>query len=166
MKKALLVLTFLMLFLMTMSAQIKRTIMGQTLGVSTKEEVYNSLKSKGAFLQTVGGEELVFLSDVRFGGVPWDNMSFAFYNNLLCSVSVVDLSSTGVSGMTREKWKAVSEKLESKYHDYPCVKKDEGVFYEDDATSVVMVFIKGSLMLMYSDVKLRKEKSAKEDEEF
>jgi len=36
---------------MMLSAQIQRNILGQTLGVSTKDEVYSSLLSKGAFLK-------------------------------------------------------------------------------------------------------------------
>ena len=165
MKKIILVFAFVLCSLIG-SAQIQRTIMGQTLGVSTKKEVYNSLKDRGAFYVNIRGEEQLLVKDVRFGGFSWEIMSFSFYNNILYQVTVMDLDKDSSIISQEEKWNSISQKLESKYHNIISNKEENKISYSDGSTLVMMTKFFDTVSMLYGDMKIIDSKNNKEQNEF
>lgn len=165
MKKIILVFAFILCSLIG-SAQIQRTILGQTIGVSTKKEVYNSLIDRGAFFVNIKGEEKLLVKDVRFGGFSWEIMSFNFYNNILYQVTVMDLDKDKGIISQEEKWNRISQKLESKYHNVISNKEENKISYSDGSTLVMMTKFMGTVSMLYGDTRIIEAKDIKEQNEF
>ena len=85
MKRLLFILTITMFFGFNSYSQIQRNFFGCKLGESTKEEVYKTLKDKGASKQTMNGEKVIVLEEQRFGGVTWNTIIFKFIENRFSS---------------------------------------------------------------------------------
>ncbi len=150
---------------MMLSAQIQRNILGQTLGVSTKDEVYSSLLSKGAFFENMMGEEAIFVKDVRFGGYPWSVVMLFFYNNVLYKAILVD-SSDDITIDAKKKWTQITNLLDTKYSKYKHIEEELNKSYGDLHTFLVISIASGQVSMMYSDVELEFKKSNKEASEF
>lgn len=160
MKKVLLVLFFAVCYLPAFS-QIQRIFFGQTLGVSTKEEVYNALKSKGASCTTISGEEVVFLEDVRFGGFSWGGISFFFYNNIFSYVVFVESRDLRMN----IEWQNITERLDSKYHNFLSSKNENKIVFSDEATMLTIGRRDDNIGMTYGDLKTIQEKKIKERDE-
>lgn len=86
MRKITLILICLICFVISGNAQIKRQILGYTLGVSTKATVVNGLKNKGFELELINdaaNKGPVFYSvegGVSFAGCIWDDVRIGFVN--------------------------------------------------------------------------------------
>lgn len=102
MKKTVL-LFLLSFFYLNASAQLQRHILGQELGKTTKSEALSSLESKGAHLAVMGGDDVLVLKDISFGGFSWTYVFMTFYNDILLNVLFSDSPDSIYNEEAREK---------------------------------------------------------------
>ena len=105
----------LLVFCLTMQAQIQRTIAGCTLG-SSMSEVKSILKKNGFKIEYVDNETLMFQMST-FDGMKTESVKFCFYNDKLYDVDIYFKASTEESEMQSEFLK-INEYLNSKYGNY------------------------------------------------
>ena len=84
--KKLLFTLFLSLLTLTMSAQIQRTFLGNTLGVSTYAQVTSNMTQKGYSLDKASDKDCAIYNYVKFAGYDCKSAYFYFHNNYLKSV--------------------------------------------------------------------------------
>lgn len=165
MKKTIL-LFLLSIFYLNVSAQLQRHILGQELGKTTKSEALSSLESKGAHLEVMGGDDVLVLKDISFGGFSWTYVFMTFYNDILLNVLFSDSPDSIYNEEAREKkYQKLSTKITKKYSSY-LVKDDlDGKDFSDNIT-IVSIFNKHSrICLGYLDLKLDSIKREKENNE-
>ena len=165
MKKTVL-LFLLSFFYLNVSAQLQRHFFGQELGKTTKSEALKSLESKGAYLTNIGGNEVLYLSDVRFGGFSWDFVTMSFYNDVFSKILFSYGRESYANDEEREdKWLKLTMKFKEKYSIY--LKRDEFEVksFIDSMTFVAMHNVQNSISLGYADLKLENERFAKEEDE-
>ncbi len=90
----------LLVFCLTMQAQIQRTIAGCTLG-SSMSEVKSILKKNGFKIEYVDNETLMFQMST-FDGMKTESVKFCFYNDKLYDVDIYFKASTEESEMQSE----------------------------------------------------------------
>ena len=90
----------LLVFCLTMKAQIQRTIAGCTLG-SSMSEVKSILKKNGFKIEYVDNETLIFQMST-FDGMKTESVKFCFYNDKLYDVDIYFKASTEESEMQSE----------------------------------------------------------------
>lgn len=82
---------FSLLFVLSAQSQIQRSILGYTLGKTTKTELIKSLNSKGKQIsKTKVDDDAIIVEHMKFGGIMWPNIFFMFYNNRLCAVNFIE----------------------------------------------------------------------------
>ena len=145
---------------LTVSAQIQRQFMGQTLGESTKSEVFKGLEDKGAFNDHTIVEETISVNNIRFGGYTWSVAMFMFYENKLITVLFLDFEDS-----SKIKWDGLVNKLSSKYEKYKTDDVDNSKTYIDERTYLNIRTNDGRITLGYSDLELAKKKNHDEEDE-
>lgn len=94
------IISFVMLSLFLMvginsNAQIRKSIMGVTIGVSTKSAVFNKLTNQG---YTFNEEpHALNIIDAEYAGYKWAKIKFCYLNNVLYKVEFNDPSVPGES---------------------------------------------------------------------
>lgn len=122
----------LLVFCLTMQAQIQRTIAGCTLG-SSMSEVKSILKKNGCKIEYVDNETLIFQMST-FDGMKTESVKFCFYNDKLYDVDIYFKASTEESEMQSEFLK-INEYLNSKYGNYIMhTDNNDIISYKDEQT--------------------------------
>jgi len=160
--KKVVILTVLVCLSLNISAQIQRTFFGLELGKSTSEQVFESLKDKDAFYETLNGEKSIIVKNTRFGGYEWDYAIFSFYNNLLTSVLFEDFNNPN-SG---DRYDKIIYTIYPKYREYIKKFTPDTQSYKDDRTILIINKEKDNVSMMYSDIELYDEQSVNERNEF
>ena len=70
------------------NAQIERTIDGITLGVSTRQDVLNHIKTLKLPYEEIG-DDIFYIGDVTYANVNWYGMNYHFYKNVVSIISFV-----------------------------------------------------------------------------
>ena len=150
---------------LSMQAQIQRTFMGQTLGVSTKAEVIDALDDKGAFPSHLNGEDVICIKDIRLGGHSWGMITFVFYNDILLTVLLGETESYLDPDLCEQKWKNIVNKLDSKYSDFKIDDEDKLKSYRDNYTILIVSRKTGTVAMGYTDYQLGTKKKNEESDE-
>lgn len=164
MKKILFV--FLLLFGLTIQAQVQRNFWGLELGRSTRSEVKSFLSSRNLqFEDNFSGFDAIGVTDLKelpFGGYSW-SVSFIFYNNILYHIHLLR-TSIGFSMTTAETYEIDTKfifhdlrgKLNNKYGtlEDPLGQSQNHYVRRDLQTVVELVLDKGDVTLKYYDRKL------------
>lgn len=154
--------TFILVLLLFLSfgivdAQIQKTLLGVTLGTSTRNNVkeiyptaYRNISGDidhanypGSELhgRTTKGEPALNQRDVKFAGIEWDFVGFSFYQTVLCEIEF-----TIAGNANFKSWKDLCLALTKKYSSYKkkeaVEKGDWGKFeykiYSDGTTRVIL----------------------------
>lgn len=142
-------------------AQIQRKFMGQTLGVSTKTEVLSSLSSKGGYLSTVNGKEVVALKNYSFGGYTWGLIMFQFSKEIFSEILMMESEFTP-DEIKDAKYKSLVKQLDDKYGQYKISDDQEDTKGYSDGSTCLVILNRGIYFLMgYSDEEIS-NKVAKE----
>lgn len=160
--------TLLLLFGLTVQAQVQRNFWGLELGRSTKTDVKSFLNSRGLeYSQNLGGFDVISVESeegISFGGYSW-TPSFQFYNNILFRVTLFQLH-TGITASgeyyeidTKFMFYNLRSKLSNKYGNLenPLNIQSQTQYVRRDFYTVVdMLLDDGNLILSYYDRKLAK----------
>ena len=169
MKKQLLLLVLALLCSLSMSAQIQRKFFGQTLGVSTENDVIEYFEGKGIDV-TRASLTSVEVEDMKFGGYMWSTVVFDFLEDKLATVFFINDENDIPSA--KERWNDLNEKIKEKYKLYyiPNRSSEPSKMYMDNETSVFLrkeVFEekKEVLSLVYGDIKMLFDRLQKDEDE-
>ena len=168
--KKLLFTLFLSLLTLTMSAQIQRTFLGCTLGVSTPAQVKANMAQKGYRPSDTSNKGCYIYDNINFAGFSNTQAFFYFYKNKLYLVSfILDHSFLGDSFDT--KIDLLRERLLEKYSSYVCKSDYYDFVLNDNKTTNTLkrIFLNETglymLTLMYMDDKLLDEKEKSNSDE-
>lgn len=164
MKKILFV--FLLLFELTVQAQVQRNFWGLELGRSTRSEVKSFLSSSNLqFEDNFSGLDAIDVTDLKelpLGGYSW-SVTFMFYNNILCYINLLR-TSIGFSMTTAETYEIDTKhifhdlrgKLNNKYGtlEDPLGQSQNHYVRRDLQTVVELELNNGDVILRYYDRKL------------
>lgn len=158
-------LMFLLLCMVTATAQIQRKILDFTLGVTTKAQVLNYLKNHHyKYLLRKNGEYVA--SNITFAGYNWQDTYFSFYKGKLYCVDFRDDGEYTPEELLKEVWERLKNSLNSKYSIYSISSKDNKIEFSDNKTYVGLgyeySFGSKSLSIMYFDIYLFKQCSKSE----
>lgn len=132
MKKILFTL-ILSLLTLTMSAQIQRKFLGNTLAVSTITQVKANMAKKG--YKATANKDYIVYSNVTFAGLECEKAIFFFHNNKFCMISFI-LNESYNKDQFKGQFESISNSLFEKYSPYNSVNQDDSVAFEDNATFV------------------------------
>ena len=172
MKKGLFVLCFFIASFLEANSQIKNQILGFTFGESTKNDVINYCKKDGRNYDT--RENAVHLSDVTFGGVKWERVSFGFYKDILFQVGFVKPGDELPQAVLEQDWKKLYETLKAKYSNYllPQENNKNNLIFCDEKIALMVKYDTSifdsevkDLLLLYVDKELQDIKSNDEANE-
>lgn len=160
-------LLLLLLFSLSVQAQIQRNIWGLQLGRSTKAEVKSFLASNHLeYEENFSGYNAIGITDIRelsFGGFSW-RTNFIFYNNILFHIQMIR-TPLGFSMTTGETYEIdtksifndLKRKLNNKYGslDNP-IGQSQDHYVRRDLQTVVELKLNtdGCLILSYYDRRL------------
>ena len=116
MKKLFTLLSIILLIANLSTAQIRKSVLGLTLGVSNKTAVAKILKSKHVKFWEQDGS--LVANHIQFGGFKWSAVFFEFYNNKLYSVAFRDDSINKDSELLLTVFKRLGNDLYRKYSSY------------------------------------------------
>lgn len=68
------------------NAQIERTIDGITLGVSTRQDVLNHIKTLKLPYEEKG-DDISYIGDVTYANINWYGMNYHFYKNVVSKIT-------------------------------------------------------------------------------
>ncbi len=136
MKKILFTL-ILSLLTLTMSAQIQRKFLGNTLGVSTYAQVKANMTQKGYRLAESSDKDCAVYDNVKFAGYDCKNVYFYFYNNKLKSVMFV-LGQSFQKESFNSDIEVLRNKLIDKYALYKVKNDDYEINFTDGNTSIIV----------------------------
>lgn len=169
MKKLLLSL-FLSLLTLTMSAQIQRKFLGNTLGVSTYAQVKENMAQKGYRMAEASDNKCALFENVKFAGYDCKSAYFYFYNNRLKTVSFV-LDQSFQKESFNSEIEVIRNKLIDKYALYIYKNDDYEINFTDDITVVAVGcpslddYNLYMLSLTYMDCKLMRESNNSNNDE-
>ncbi len=158
--KRFLLFSFFIFSSLILTAQIQRRILGQTIGVSTKNEVFESLQDKKAYYHNVNGYEAVCIDNTRFGGYCWGIVCFLFYYDKLSHVLF-----TSPEGDSIKIWSDLKETLSTKYKEYIVEDEEDNQTYIDRYTILSTHYRNGRAALCYGDKELVKARGDDENDE-
>lgn len=150
------------------SAQIQRKLLDFTLGVTTKTQVQNYIKSH-QYVYHLDEEGNFVIHNIKFAGQNWHHANFCFYNGKLYKVSFsateLDTSKENLDLI----WQRFVDSLKKKYIDYICLSEKDNYSYFDNKTVVVLFYKQFSsvwcLALEYYDYYLFQQKDKSEENE-
>lgn len=166
-------LFFALLWCINTNAQIQRTLYGQTLGVSTLDDLRKVANERGLSIERLS--DVVFeIKSVTFGGYSWDRASFRYNKKKLVMVSF----SKEVSNRNKiEKeilfdiYINLDRSLSNKYSNYLVKRSNDyinAVWFKDGTTSVELKHadfdISTTLLLRYDDLQSEKMEKGGDDE--
>lgn len=173
-QKNIFIAALMVLISLNISAQISRTILGMTLGVSTPEQCAQIMERKGIKLRG-GNTELVYGGEdqiVTFAGTEWHIFQLKFYRGKLCEMvfQLIDRWSNDDEMSVGNT--LISTSLYRKYSKYK-QNIDKGELntldiYSDGRTQVSLFYQERSdykkphLALSYEDTKLSEARSRDE----
>ncbi len=168
MKKLLLTLA-LTLSVFTASAQIQRTHLGCTVGLSSLNHVLTTMEKQGMPLtqSEYDPNTYDYASDYGFnyGGTTWTYLKFTFYNGTLCSLNFMSVAETSESAYIN-----LYNKLSNKYSSYQKREFDpegflNGALFMDNRTSLMVSRSNDFLTLLYMDATLMELKMQSNNDE-
>lgn len=124
------------------SQSIPRTILGCTLGVSTKQQVINTLKAKGLRLLFNNTDSVAF-SGTRHEGVSFGVITIGFYQGKLLNIIFMHNNKE----LTENEINTLFTNIDNKYDDYYQGNLDGFLTFRDEKTQLSLF----SLGLGYSD---------------
>lgn len=162
---------FSLLFVLSAQSQIQRSIMGYTLGKTTKTELIKSLKSKGKqILKTKVDDDAIKVKHMKFGGIMWPDIFFTFYNNRLCAVNFIETEESISQENIDLHWSNIKNNLRYKYSSYLIKDTGEELGYNDNKTKIwtSCLYRRGykCISLLYCDDYLMDIKRNKDSEDF
>lgn len=160
--KKLLFTLFLSLLTLTMSAQIQRTFLGNTLCESTYEQVKNNMAQKGyRMIETQEGVSADF-DNIKFSGYDCKTAIFNFYENKLYFVTFI-LGQSSQKEFINSKMEELRTDLTDKYAQYFDSDEDDILSFVDGNTFITASrsFVEKDnlylIILNYFDIKLFQE---------
>ena len=162
---------FLLIFVLPAQSQIQRSILGYTLGKTTKTELINSLKLKGKQIsKTKADDNAIIVKHMKFGGIMWPDVFFVFYNNKLCAVNFIETGESLSQENIDLHWSIIKNNLRYKYSFYLIKEIKEELEYNDNKTKIwtSCLYRKGykCISLLYCDDYLIDLKRNKDLEDF
>lgn len=142
-KRILLFLIFCFCIVYGVNAQIQRKIMDTEIGVSTKNDVANILKSKN--IQFKESKDGIEAQNVTFANSKWEKVSFAIDADKLIGVMFM---TKNIKEIDIEIIKSV---LKKKYENYQMTDMSYMSAYFDKETVVMIVSLKQKAVLGYVD---------------
>ena len=142
-KRILLSLIFCFCIVYGVNAQIQRKIMDTEIGVSTKNDVANILKSKN--IQFKESKDGIEAQNVTFANSKWETVSFAIDADKLIGVMFM---TKNIKEIDIEIIKSV---LKKKYENYQMTDTSYMSAYFDKETAVMIVSLKQKAVLGYVD---------------
>lgn len=145
-------LTLSLFISLSINAQIQRTFYGLELGVATKTQVTDKLKSLGKQYTTKVDE--IKTHNMKLGGYEWADVGFAFQDGKLLGVVFVSRKyPKGDGGADALILKGL---LEDKYKEYSMLNLNQAVAYKDDETIAFFLISKKynhteQFFLIYAD---------------
>ena len=177
MKKVFL-LMFFVLFCMSGHSQIQRQIFGCTIGVSSRNQVRNILKSKGLKIYSDTSKS-IGIENVSFGGTEWTRATFFFYKDKVINVTFIyEISSEKGRDFIYD---SIKEKIKKKYSKYGSIESYDGTVrildedkqiarWDDEQTFCLLSKEQYSqyysIFLLYEDKELDKKREQEEENEF
>ena len=135
--KKLLFTLFLSLLTLTMSAQIQRTFLGNTLGVSTYAQVTSNMTQKGYSLDKASDKDCAIYNYVKFAGYDCKSAYFYFHYNYLNSVMFI-LEQSFQKESFNSEIEILRNKLIDKYALYIEKNDDYEIKFIDENTLLVV----------------------------
>lgn len=129
--KRIISIVLLLVCVLTASAQIQRNFLGFTLGVTTKTQVYNYLKTHHYKFTKQTYEDGYQVENVSFGGYHWTALFITFYKNKLSSVSFYDSDDFKPQELLEANYKYLSSSLDNKYYLYLSEQSSNEKHYTD-----------------------------------
>lgn len=167
MKKILFLIIFLLSTIIA-SAQIQRKIFDFTLGVTTKSQVLNYIKSHQCVYH-LDEEGNFVVHRIKFAGQNWNQANFCFYNGKLYLVSFRDNDLVSLKETLDLVWNRLADSLKKKYNDYLVELLKDSISYSDNKTFLLLYYKQFSgvwcLSLEYYDSKLFQQKDQSEENE-
>lgn len=162
---------FFLLFVLSAQSQIQRSILGYTLGKTTKTELIKSLKLKGKQIsKTKADDDAIIVKHMKFGGIMWPDIFFVFYNNRLCAVNFIETGESLSQENIDLHWSNIKNNLRHKYSFYFINENKEELEYNDNKTKIwSSCLYRGGykcLSLLYCDNYLINLKRNKDIEDF
>ena len=149
------------------SAQIQRKILDFSLGVTTKTQVLNYLKSHHyKYSHNEDGEYVV--EKIKFAGHIWPVAYFSFYKGKFYCVDFRDSDSFTPKETLELVWNSINQSLCRKYSAYSNTIDNDYIDFSDNRTSVSLDhrYLMGgrTLAIMYIDL-INNRQKIKEDED-
>lgn len=160
--KKLLFTLFLSLLTLTMSAQIQRTFLGNTLGESTYEQVKNNMARKGYRMNEASDSVYAEFDNIKFSGYDCKKAFFEFYDNKLYFVTFI-LGQSSQKESLNSKMEELRTDLTDKYAQYIDTNEDDRISFFDETTAISTTrsFVKKDnqyiIIFSYMDIKLFQE---------
>lgn len=161
--KKLLFTLLLSLLTLAMSAQIQRTFLGNTLGVSTCAQVKSNMIQKGYRVAEGSGTDCLIFLNVKFAGCSCEKAFFYFHNKKLYMVSFL-LEQSFIKDSFNQEIEILKDRLIYKYPQYITINEDDHLSANDGVTAVSVAcsyleeYYLHMLSLGYIDNKLMEEK--------
>ena len=150
----------LSLLALNISAQIQRYFIGNTLGVSTYDQVRYNMYDKGYYTLADHRNDYAAYRDVKFAGYTCEEAYFNFYDNKFYMVSFIIEKAVN----TKEIFESLKDKLQNKYPNYKDEDKDDVVKFHDNTTLLILrnntsdEKTENYLTLTYIDLNLSKKR--------
>lgn len=146
----------LSLLALNISAQIQRNFIGNTLGVSTYDQVRYDMYDKGYHALGDRRNDYIDYTDVKFAGYTCEDAYFYFYDKKFYKVSFIIEKAVN----TKEIFESLKDKLQNKYPNYKDEDKEDVVMFQDNTTLLILLNntsdekAENYLSLTYIDLKL------------
>lgn len=137
----------------SMYSQIRRSFWGLTLGITTKQQVYNTMIRRGYKLTWSEERSTYETEKITFAGHFWPFFAFQIYNGKLMSITFLDATISTPSETLDIVYDTIKKQLGTKYRGKE--KKFFNDTYSDGVTSVdIMRYYSGGekfISLGYTD---------------
>lgn len=148
-------------FSLSSYSQIRKSFWGLTLGVSTKQQVYNTMTKKGYKLTWSIERNTYETEKVTFAGHFWPFFAFQFYNGKLMCIAFMDATLSTPSETLDIVYETIKTRLKTKYKGKE--KPYDKDTYSDGVTCVdIMRYYTGGekfISLGYTDEELSNKES-------
>ena len=152
-----LLILFTLLTSFQTNAQIRKTLMGLTLGVSSEQAVFNKLGSLGF---SIGFEPQRHYSDnVEYAGYKWSKTTFYYHNKILYKIEFHCPRIPSEEGWSNKKFTPASDilrtiynNLSNKYSNY-----NKGGYFSDGKTRIRIDWEK--CLMIYENISIAEKVS-------
>lgn len=168
MKKRFYILIYFSLCTIIASAQIQRNILDFTLGVTTKTQVLNYIKSHH-YNYSINADGNFVVEKIKFAGQIWPIAFFSFYKGIFYDISFHNSDGDTPKETLDIKWNRLDYSLKRKYSGYIIESKNNSYIYSDNKTQVWSKYEyfngRWALSLIYYDIQLSQQKIQSEEDE-